>query len=329
MFLIRASSQRVAEPVKLVIQELGLEAKVMRKIPRESKENYRVAIVIGGDREVLDAFHEIAEADLPVLGVRESSTNGFLTEVGMDQVREAITSLIDGKATIEENIRLKIEVDGRIMPPILNEVALFSSKSATIVGYSLKVDDELIWRDQADGLIVSTPLGSSAYALSAGGPMVSHAAKVMVIVPVNSLDTTRRPLIVPDTSQVSIEEISSRVICEVILDGTIRARVKEFIDVSKHPVPARLVRLPGMQRLREKIVKKVKLAEELLNLPPSTKLIIKTLEYEGPLTQRELAKKTMLPDRTMRQALAVLVEKGMIKRRPLLRDARQKVYYIA
>ncbi len=77
------------------------------------------------------------------------------------------------------------------------------------------------------------------------------------------------------------------------------------------------------------LAKKVHLAEELLSMPPSSKLLLKTLEYEGALTQKDLAKKTLLPDRTVRMALSHLLEKGYVKRKVSIRDARQKIYEIS
>ena len=77
------------------------------------------------------------------------------------------------------------------------------------------------------------------------------------------------------------------------------------------------------------LAKKVKLAEELFSMPPSSKLLLKILEYEGAMTQKELATKTLLPDRTVRLALSHLLEKGYVKRKISMRDARQKIYEIA
>jgi NAD+ kinase len=77
------------------------------------------------------------------------------------------------------------------------------------------------------------------------------------------------------------------------------------------------------------LAKKVKLAEDLLNMPPSSKLLLKTLEYEGIMTQKELATKTLLPDRTVRLALRHLLDKGYVKKKISIRDARQKIYEIS
>ncbi|MDP6898083.1 MAG: hypothetical protein QGH95_03010, partial [Candidatus Nitrosopelagicus sp.] len=77
------------------------------------------------------------------------------------------------------------------------------------------------------------------------------------------------------------------------------------------------------------IAKKVKLAEDLFNMPPSSKLLLKILEYEGSMSQKELVKKTMLPDRTVRLAMSHLLEKGYVKKKISIRDSRQKIYEIS
>ena len=92
--------------------------------------------------------------------------------------------------------------------------------------------------------------------------------------------------------------------------------------------PARIVRMNADSTVVSALAKKVKLAEELLAMPPSSKLLLKILEYEGSMTQKELASKTLLPARTVRLALKHLMNKGYIKRKVSIRDARQKIYEI-
>jgi NAD+ kinase len=322
-------SEKLAAEVCATIETFNMDYRALKSLADAEYTEDDIAIVVGTDSDVLKAFHELGSRHVPVLGVCETETRGFLTEISVKDLPRALENLQKKRFVVEENTRLSVSVDDKNVLPAVNEAAIFPSKSATIMEYTLTVDDEIVWRDYSDGVIISTPLGSSAYALSAGGPMVAHRSKVLVIVPVNSLDVTRRPLIVPDDSKIFINGIHARARCEVVIDGTIRLKVNNKVCIKKHDVPARLVRLPGSSYVLEKMAKKVQLAEELLKIPPSAKLILKTLEYEGPLTHRELVRKTMLPDRTMRQALALLIGKGMVKRKPLLRDARQKLYYIA
>ena len=99
--------------------------------------------------------------------------------------------------------------------------------------------------DNSDGVIVSTPTGSTAYSMSAGGPMILQKSLVFLIVSVNSLDNTRRPLVIPNDSILEIADITSRYHCEMVLDGGRRMQIKNTLECRKHEFPARLVRLPG------------------------------------------------------------------------------------
>ena len=144
----------------------------------------------------------------------------------------------------------------------------------------LKIDGD-VWHDSSDGVIVSTPTGSTAYSMSAGlGPMVLEKSRVFVVVSVNSVDNTRRPLIVPYDTNLQVANITSRYHCEVVLDGGSRSTVKKTLECYKHEFPARLW-LSRDFSATSMITKKVKLAEDLLSMPPSAKLVLKTLEYEG------------------------------------------------
>ncbi|MEM2873500.1 MAG: NAD(+)/NADH kinase [Nitrososphaerales archaeon] len=328
LIVYKKAMESVINSIKKAVDEFEVRYKIVEDIIDQDLDTSELVIVVGGDREVLQAFHRIGKAKVPVLGVNDSNESSFLTEISIKDFRETLKKLRDREYTIEESTRLNVIVDDKELPPALNEVAIFSSKSATLIEYLLTVDKEVIWRDYSDGVIISTPTGSTAYSMSAGGPMVLHSAEAFAIVSVNSLDVTRRPLIVSDKSHIKISEISSTHGCEVIVDGTYRAKVRERVETSKFSEPARFVRPSESSKAMEKMVKKVRLAEELLKMPPSAKLILKTLEYEGPLTQKDLAKKTMLPDRTTRLALSLLIERGLVNRRSMLRDARQKVYYV-
>ncbi|NWG09353.1 MAG: NAD(+)/NADH kinase [Nitrososphaerales archaeon] len=327
LIIYKKALEGIINDVKKALDEFRVDYKIVREIIRQDLGSSDLLVVIGEDRDVLQAFHKIGGYSIPVLGVNDSNEGSFLTEVAIKDFQEAFKRVMKGEYRIEEATRLRVVADGRELPPALNEVALFSSKSATLIEYVLNVDRETIWRDYSDGVIISTPTGSTAYSMSAGGPILLHNAEAFAIVSVNSLDVTRRPLIVSDRSQIKIDEIGGGHGCEVIVDGTYRTRVREGLETYRLPEPARFMRLFERSKTMEKMVKKVRLAEELLKMPPSAKLILKTLEYEGPLTQRDLVKKTLLPDRTTRLALALLIEKGLVKRKPTLRDARQKVYH--
>lgn len=320
---------RVIRDVSETLQKLGFSHQVAEAPTSEAIRSHDMILVVGGDGDVLRVFQKLGLESIPVLGVSEADGESFLTEVGVSNLKQALQDILSSRYRIEEATRLEVSVDGRDLPPVLNEVALFPSRSASFIEYLLKVDGEVVWRDYGDGLILATPTGSTAYAMSAGGPMVHQNAPVFLLVPVNSVDVTRRPLVVNDNSTIEIGEINSRYDCEVVLDGVMRVKVENGIKAKKASTPAKMVRLVGASDTQSKIRRKVKLAEELLKMPPSAKLVLKTLEYEGPLGQREISEKTMLPPRTTRLALKLLLSKGLISRSQDLRDARHRLYRIA
>jgi len=285
-------------------------------------------IVLGGDREVRNYFHLILDSEIPVLGVTESESTGFLAQIDLKEFPSFVKRIKSSSYTVEKVTRLSVKIDGKNIYPVLNDLAIFSSKSALLMEHTLRVNGEEVWHDSSDGIILSTPIGSSAYSMSAGGPVIFQDAGVFGIISVNSLDVIRRPLIVPETSFIEIDDISANFHCEAIFDGKDRFNVKKLVECSKFDVPARIVRMTKDSTAVSALAKKVHLAEELLNMPPSSKLLLKTLEYEGALTQKELSTKTLLPDRTVRLALSHLLEKGHVKKKISIRDARQRIYEI-
>jgi len=268
------------------------------------------------------------DSAIPVLGINESESSGFLAQIDLREFSSFVKRLKSGDFTIEQVPRIGIKIDGKNVYPALNDVAIFSSKSAMLMEHVLRVNGEEIWHDSSDGVIISTPIGSSAYSMSAGGPVIFQDSKVFGIVSVNSLDVTRRPLVVSEDSFIEIDGISSKLRCEAILDGKDRFKVDNLVTCTKFTQSANIIRMKKDSTAVSALAKKVKLAEDLLNMPPSSKLLLKTLEYEGSLTQKELSTKTLLPDRTVRLALRHLLEKGYVKKRVSLRDTRQRIYEI-
>jgi len=180
--------------------------------------------------------------------------------------------------------------------------------------YILRVNGEEVWHESSDGVIISTPSGSSAFSMSAGVPIILQAAYVFGIISVNSLVISSRPIIDSVNRILEIDEISSRLHCDVVLDGIDRLKINSKLEATRFTPPARIIRMKTDSTAISALANKVKLAEELWAMPPSSKLLLKILEYEGSMTQKELASKTLLPDRTVRLAMKHLMDRGYIKR---------------
>ena len=312
--------------VKKTLESLNIKTQIMKDDYQTARE-VDLVMVAGGDRGILDYFHKVETDSAPVLGIYETDSTGFLAQLEVRDLEAAMSRLKRNDYSVDKVFRISVKVDGKQVDPVLNDVAVFPNKSATLMEHVLRIDGNDIWHDNSDGLIISTPTGSTAYSMSAGGPMVLQKAPVFLVVSVNSLDNTRRPLVVPNDSRVEITDITSRYHCEVVLDGGRRMQIKNTLECSKHEFSARLVRLAGGSSSAASLMaKKVQLAEDMLKMPPSAKLILKTLEYEGALSQKDLAARTMLPERTIRLSLSHLINQGYVKKKTSLRDARQRIY---
>lgn len=286
-------------------------------------------LILGSDKDVRNYFHNSTNSNVPVLGINESEENGFLSQIEFKEFISYVNRLKKNDYDVEEIPRIGITIDSKTFQSALNDVAVFPSRSAVLMEHILRINDEEVWHDSGDGIIISTPIGSSAYSMSAGGPIIFHEAPVFGIVSVNSLNITRRPLIVSNSSSVLIDDISARLHCEVILDGTVRHKVRKTVKCTKFIPSARIIRMKKNSTTITAFEKKVHLAKDLLKMPPSSKLLLKTLEYEGTITHKELIRKTLLPSRTIRLALRQLLDKGYIKKKISNRDSRQKIYEIS
>ena len=331
--LYRSSASEAAlKSIRSILDDAKIEAVLAgsshEEVPRGGSVEYM--LVLGGDKGMREYFHRNVDASIPVLGIGEGERGGFLAQVELREFASYVEMLKMHDHTVEEFPRLGVRIDDAPQTfHVLNDVAIFPSKSAMLMEYTLRVAGDWVWHDNSDGVIISTPIGSSAYSMSAGGPVLFQDACVFEIISVNSLDVTRRPLIVSNSSLIEIDDVSSRLYCEAVLDGLDRLKVKKRLECSQFLPPARIIRPRRASTAIDALARKVHLAEDLLRMPPSSKLLLKTLEYEGELTHKDLVGKTLLPDRTVRLALGTLLKKGYVKRRVSARDARQKIYSIS
>ena len=235
------TTELLAKSIKETLSDAGFESFYFKNNSKSTLAD--LIIVLGGDRGVRNYFHHTLDLDTPVLGISESESNGFLAQIELRELSSYLSRIKKQDFVIENVPRIGVKIDGKNAYPVLNDVAIFTSKSATLMEYVLRVNEEEVWHDSSDGVIISTPIGSSAYSMSAGGPVIFQSSNVFGIVSVNSLDTTRRPLIVSDSSIIEIDEISSRLHCDAVLDGIDRYKVNNNVEVTKFMPPARIVRV--------------------------------------------------------------------------------------
>jgi NAD+ kinase len=164
-------------------------------------------VVVGGDGSLLSVGRDLAHTGVPVLGVNRGGL-GFLADIAPDQIETKINEVLDGSYSTEDHFLL----DARVMragkevarSPALNDVVIHLSGKSRMMEFSLWVDDEFVYDQRSDGLIVASPTGSTAYALSAGGPIMHPSLDAIVIVPMFPHTLTSRPLVVPGHSELRV-----------------------------------------------------------------------------------------------------------------------------
>lgn len=211
-------------------------------------------IVLGGDGTMLHAARLLAGKDLPMVGVN-LGTLGFLTEIELKQLYEGLDGLLNDTFQIEERMML----DGRVIHanqetdhlPALNDVVIARSGFSRIISFRIMVNDELLDIYEADGVIISTPTGSTGYNLSAGGPVVNPKANVIVITPIcpHSLQAKSMVLSPEDNIEIYIENVRQTQLEEayVTFDGQVARKLQpgDVLQVKNSKKRAKVIKVKG------------------------------------------------------------------------------------
>ena len=206
-----------------------------------------LTIVVGGDGSLLAAARTLARFNAPVLGVNRGRL-GFLTDVSPDEIEQRVGEVLDGKYHIEKRFLLDVTVKHNGEPigtaDALNDVVVNSGTSAKMIEFELYIEGEFVYRQRSDGLIVSTPTGSTAYSLSAGGPIMHPKLDAIVLVPMFPHTLSSRPIVIDGNSEIKI------VICEnggvqspVTCDGQVNltAQCGDAVYISKKPHKLKMI----------------------------------------------------------------------------------------
>jgi len=200
-------------------------------IPNESlPEEISLIIALGGDGTVLGASRLAGSSQVPIFAVNLGNF-GFLTASSLEEFTEHFERILQGDFEVEERMMLKAEVvspDGSVqLYTALNDLVLHKGSLARPIEIDLKVGDELVGVFPADGVIISTPTGSTAYSLSAGGPILYPLMNAIAVTPICPHTLAVRPLVVPAEYQVSLSEKSGHRDVILTVDGQIVHKVRE------------------------------------------------------------------------------------------------------
>jgi NAD+ kinase len=210
---------------KVVVDEqTGKYVSGPQVVPRSEMGSHPLdlVVVLGGDGTLLSAARVTAALDVPLLGVNLGSL-GFLTEVPLQSLYSMLDAIAQGRAPVEHRALIHVEMlrDGVVRGSymVFNDAVVNKTALARLNTYDLYVDKTFVSSYRADGMIIATPTGSTAYSLSAGGPVLMPTVKALVITPVAPHSLTHRPLVVPDSSEIEILLRSEEEVAYLSLDG--------------------------------------------------------------------------------------------------------------
>jgi len=167
-----------------------------------------LAIVLGGDGTMLAAARNLAHRKVPLAGINQGRL-GFMTDIALSEMDASVGAILEGRHTIEERALIEAEIlrEGRrLMSTVaLNEAVVSKGSQARLIEFKLSIDGEHVYALRADGVIVATPTGSTAYALSAQGPILQPTVRAFALVPLNPHVLSARPVSVSDASVIEIE----------------------------------------------------------------------------------------------------------------------------
>lgn len=245
--LDRRDIEVLAEPSAAEAIGAPLQAVRESELPRRA----RLVVAIGGDGTLLRATRLIAGHDVPLLGINRGRL-GFLTDIGAADMLERVDEVLAGRYVAEPRMMLRAELErpGRaaLTSTALNDVVVQKFEIGRMIEFETRVDDVYLNTHRADGLIVATPTGSTAYALSCGGPILAPELDAIALVPVCPHTLSDRPLVIRAGHQIELrllERLETR--AQVVLDGVLLGDFLpgERLRVSAAPLRVTLLHPPG------------------------------------------------------------------------------------
>ncbi len=212
-------------------------------------ETIDLAVVVGGDGTMLHVARSLASYALPMIGINLGRL-GFLTDLSADRMHEGLDELLRGEFTVEERIMLQVQISNgreKLKENVaLNDVTLSKVNTGRMIEFDTHVNSEPVGRTRGDGVIISTPTGSTAYALSAGGPILHPLLPAIVFAPICPHTLGHRPMVLDDNSIIELEILDlAGADGNVFIDGLKQLAVSgnEIIRISRAETVTRMVRI--------------------------------------------------------------------------------------
>ena len=226
----------------------------------ENIEGVDYVISMGGDGTFLEAANKVGDREIPILGVNMGRL-GFLADVLPSEIETTLDHVLRGDHIIEDHTVIKLETNGETVecnPFALNDIAVLKRDSASMISIRASVNGDFLVNYQADGLIIATPTGSTAYSLSNGGPIIVPQSGSLCITPVAPHSLNIRPIVINDTSVIELEVCSRSHNFLVAVDGRSMKMAEETrLTIRKAPYTIKLIKLKSQRyfsTLHEKLM---------------------------------------------------------------------------
>lgn len=226
---------------------------------RRKRAKPDLVVVLGGDGAILAAVRAFQDAPVPTLGINFGRV-GFLASVEAGQWRAALLEVARGRAVVEPRMRLDVELHGQktVSAVALNDAVVTRGAFQGMLSIALKVGRDWVTNYRADGLVVATPSGSTAYSMAAGGPILAPSMQAFSVSPVSPQALSHRPLVVDGEAVLELHVTRASGLTTLVVDGQGFYPMHEgdFVRVRRHPVPYPLLSRPGFDpytRLRERL----------------------------------------------------------------------------
>jgi NAD+ kinase len=251
---------RKADELEAWIRSKGFDTirkKIQPPDPNASPNGLAVAppdlfcvFVLGGDGTFLSAVRWIGDLNIPVLGIKFGEI-GFLAEIAAQNLFSAAEKILNNEFTISRRMRLDVQVvrEGKVLvsETVLNDIVINRGALARLADIETHINDHYLTTFRSDGLIVATPTGSTAYSLAAGGPVIHPDVPGILITPICPFTLTNRPLIVPDSIQITLKLAEGASDIKLTFDGQEGLDIddRDTIIVRKGSHPLNMITLPG------------------------------------------------------------------------------------
>lgn len=249
------------------VHELAIEVDVRAFCKERQAQGARapappdVVVVLGGDGAILAAVRAFASQPVPTIGLNFGRV-GYLASAETSHWQETLTELLEGRTVLEPRMRVSAELSNaggaRIQAVALNDVVVTRGAYQGMLEVALKVGEHWVTNYRADGLIVATPSGSTAYSLAAGGPILAPAMQGFVVTPICPQALSHRPVVLHTDSELSLTVTRSIGLTTLVVDGQgfFPMHEGDSVKLARHPVPYPLLARPGLdpfRRLRDRL----------------------------------------------------------------------------